>query len=107
MDLSQLPKLYSANSYASVGFTLSILSFVLGPLGSIPALICSWRALTKFNELGVSEGKNLARVAFALSLLGLLLFCFFIFSSFAVLNGMTTTLREAITPLLPVSPTPY
>jgi hypothetical protein len=53
---------------------LSIAFVILGPLGSVPGIICGHLALKEYKSAGVQEGRGMAKAGIIIGWIGLALF---------------------------------
>mgnify|MGYP001942745366 CR=1 FL=1 len=62
------------NNCALASLILSICFVIIGPLGSIPGIICGRIALKKYRDLGISEGPGMAKAGVIIGWIGLVAF---------------------------------
>ena len=70
----QRNNLGATNNYALASLILSIAFVILGPLGSIPGIVCGRIALKAYKNAGVSEGQGMAKAGVIIGWIGLALF---------------------------------
>jgi hypothetical protein len=64
----------ATNNCALASLILSIAFVVLGPLGSIPGIICGNLAMKDYKAAGVIEGRGMAKTGIVIGWIGLALF---------------------------------
>jgi hypothetical protein len=67
------------NNCALASLILSIAFVILGPLGSIPGIVCGSIALREYKNAGVTEGRGMAKAGIVIGWIGLILFVIAIF----------------------------
>ena len=70
----QCTNLGATNNCALASLILSIGFVILGPLGSIPGIICGRIALKEYKNAGVNEGRGMAKTGIVIGWIGLTLF---------------------------------
>ncbi len=68
------PNLGATNHCALASLILSIAFVILGPLGSIPAIICGRIALREYRSAGIEEGQGMAKTGILIGWIGLVVF---------------------------------
>ena len=66
--------LSATNNCALASLILSIAFVILGPLGSIPGIICGRTALREYKNAGISEGQGMAKAGIIIGWIGLSVF---------------------------------
>ncbi len=72
--MTSQPNIGGINNLAIASLILAILCVVLGPLGSIPAIICGHLALKGYRNANVAEGTGMAKVGLWIGYIGLFIF---------------------------------
>lgn len=67
------PNMGSANNCALASLILSSALVILGPLGSIPGIICGHLAMKEYKAAGVKEGRGMAKAGIIIGWIGLAL----------------------------------
>lgn len=74
MDKELPHNLGATNNSALASLILAIAFVILGPLGSIPAIVLGNQALKGYAAAGVSEGRGMAKTGVIIGWVGLILF---------------------------------
>lgn len=68
------PNIGATNNCAVASLILSIAFVILGPLGSIPGIICGHLALKEYESAGILEGRGMAKTGIVIGWTGLVIF---------------------------------
>lgn len=74
MNNQSTPNIGATNNCALAALILSISFVILGPFGSIPAIICGNLAMKEYRSAGIQEGRGMAKAGIAIGWIGLVLF---------------------------------
>ena len=74
MDADQLKPKMPTDGAAIASFILSLSAFALGPLGSIPAIICGHISRSRIRKSDFLAGRGLATAGLVIGYIGLVLF---------------------------------
>ena len=86
MNTQAGPNIGATNNCAVASLILSIAFVILGPLGSIPGIICGKIAMKEYKAAGITEGRGMARAGIVIGWIGLILFVLSVIVALVAMN---------------------